>query len=253
MDVALVAVLVLAIGVSLGISGYGGFLIPALLVAVLHMGTRDAVAHALVSFILPGMVGAYLYWRRENRPSWSLALWLCVGTVPGTLAGRAVSVSVADVVLQIVLGLVVLVAGLALLVPRRATAGGASSIGTRLPARFVPVVLLAGFLGGVAAVVAGVGGPLVTVPILMSVGVELAPLVGAALLNSVVVAAFGAVSLLTAVTIDPLVLATITTAQVAGVPLGVWLQRRVRPSLLIPVIASAAVLAGVALVWRALL
>jgi uncharacterized protein len=255
----LVAVLVLAIGVSLGLSGYGGFLIPALLVAVLHMGTRDAVAHGLLSFVCPGIVGAWLYWRQENRPSWYLTLLLCAGTVPGVLIGRQVSVSVANVTLQLVLGVVVLVSGLTLFLRRRPGAGPAASgavgrtAGRReLPGRLAIVVAVAGFLGGLAAVVAGVGGPLITVPILISFGLELAPLVGAALLNSVVVSLLGAASLIGAVSIDPLALAVVTVAQLSGVPVGVWLQRRVKAARLLPIIAAASAIAGVGLVYSAL-
>jgi len=253
MDLLLIAALVLAIGVSLGLSGYGGFLVPALLVAVLHLATRDAVATGLLSFVLPGVLGAWLYWRQENRPSWYLTLLLCLGTVPGVLVGRLVSVSVADVTLQVLLGAVVIASGLFLLLRRRPPAGPPPPGGPRrLPARLVPAVLGAGFLGGLAAVVAGVGGPLVTVPILMSFGLDLAPLVGAALLNSVVVSLLGAASLLGAVHVDPLVLAVVTLAQLAGVPVGVWLQRRVRPARLVPVIAVVSAVTGVGLVWAAL-
>jgi uncharacterized membrane protein YfcA len=258
-SLVLIAALVLAIGVSLGLSGYGGFLIPALLVAVLHMGTRDAVAHGLLSFILPGVVGAWLYWRQVNRPSWYLTLLLCAATVPGVLVGRQVSVSVANVTLQLVLGVVVLLSGLALFLRPRSGAGPAASDDARppsgrrrLPGRLAPVVAVAGFLGGLAAVVAGVGGPLITVPFLMSFGLELAPLVGAALLNSVVVSLLGAASLIGAVSIHPLTLTVVTAAQLAGVPVGVRLQRRVMPSRLLPIIAAVSALTGAGLVYSAL-
>lgn len=246
----LVAGLVFGIGISLGISGYGGFLVPAILISVLHMGPRDAVAHGLLSFILPGILGAYLYWRRARTPSWSITVWLCVGTVPGVLVGRALSGIVSERFLELLLAIVVLLAGVGLLMqrrlrPRRRVHQYRSS------ASIVSIVGGTGFLGGAASVLTGVGGPLITVPLLVAFGYEVTTLIGAAILNAVLVSVLAASSLLNVVTIQPALLITISILQLGGVAIGVWVQSKVHPERLITLISLASIVIGIGLVVKA--
>ncbi len=244
----LVAVLVLGIGISLGISGLGGFLVPALLVAVLGMDSTTAVAHGLISFVVPGVIGTWLYWRKDDRPSWQVAGLLCLGTVPGLLLGRLISRTASPTVLQAILALLVLGSGIALLAQQWRTrhrppdprpTGQAPVI---RPAVIIPTAASAGLFGGLATVLAGVGGPLITVPALIAIGLEVTPVVGAALLNSVFGVALGALALVGSVRLDPVVLIVITGAQLIGVPLGARWQDRLPPGRLIPVIAIAAMI-----------
>lgn len=251
MDLAAVMVVVFGIGVCLGLSGYGGFLVPPLLVAVLGFGTTDAVAHALCSFILPGVFGAWLYRRRDGHAPWSLTALLVAGTLPGILTGRLISASLSEDVLRLILGGLVLTASLVLSLPAP-NRGGVRSGRVRLPPRQIPAIIGAGFIGGVAAVTAGIGGPLFMVPILALLGLELAAVVGAALLTSALISVIGAASLLSLVSIDLPVLAAITIAQAAGVPIGVALQRRIRAVRLTPLIAGVSAIAGCALIYAAL-
>lgn len=239
----LVGVLVLGIGVSLGVSGLGGFLVPALLVALLAMDPRTAVLHGLVSFIIPGLVGSWLYWRKDHRPSWWVTLLLCAGTIPGLVLGRWISVTASQRSLQLIIALIVLAAGVVLLLqwlrPREDTRR------TPKPMTVVPAATSAGALGGISTVLAGVGGPLVTVPVLIALGLELTPVVGASLLNSVFGVALGSASLVGTVRLQPVVLAVITGAQLIGIPLGAHLQSRLDAKRLVPVIAAAAILTAV--------
>ena len=253
---ALVGLLVLGIGVSLGISGLGGFLVPALLVAVLGMDSTTAVAHGLISFIVPGVIGTWIYWRKDNRPSWRVAGLLCLGTVPGLLLGRLISQTASPTALQVILALLVLGSGIALLAQqwreRRRTRQPVPPAPESVPrtAVIIPVAGSAGLLGGLATVLAGVGGPLITVPALIAVGLQVTPVVGAALLNSVFGVALGAVALAGTVRLDPVVLVVITVAQLIGVPLGARWQDRLPPGRLIPVIAVAAMITAAWLLLR---
>ena len=251
MDLALISCLTLVIGVSLGLSGYGGFLIPAMLIGIMGMGVRDAVANALWSFVIPGIVGSLLYRRKDSHPGWSLAILLSIGTVPGTLVGQVLSVSLPERELQLVLGCVVLAAGLSLIRPKRPH-GTVHVDADRILQWQSLVVLGAGALGGLAAVMTGAGGPLITVPILLIMGYKISKVVGAALLNSVVGAILGAVTLNDVADVDFFVIAAITVPQLIGVPVGVWLQHRMTSSRTVPVIAAIATVTGAILIWRAL-
>lgn len=251
MDLAIIVVLTLGIGISLGMSGYGGFLIPAMLVGFMGMGARDSVANSLWSFVLPGVLGAILYSRKDRFRGWSLPVLLCVGTVPGTLLGRVLSVSLSETLLQIILGSVVLAAGLSLFRRRRIHAAATPSRDANALLTWRSLVVVgAGAFGGLAAVLTGVGGPLITVPILLVLGIEMNKVVGAALINSVVVSLLGAASLSNIATVNPGIVVAITIPQLVGVPIGVWLQHRMTSVRTVPIIAALSTVTGIVLIWR---
>lgn len=247
-----VGVACLAIGVALGLSGYGGFLVPPVLVGLLGLDPRTAVAHALLASLLPALLGAVLY-RREHGVSGRLVLLLCLGTLPGVLLGEVVSRALPTWLLQVLIGLAVLVAGLVLLRRARRPAPDVPDDGPARQRAPVPPArtLAAGGLSGVAGVVVGVGGPLVTTPLLVASGVALGPAVGAGLANNVVVAAAGSATLLARVDLDAAVLAVATVPQLLGVVAGVRWRSRVPTGLLALGVALVAVASGVVLVLAA--
>jgi uncharacterized membrane protein YfcA len=248
MSLTLLAAATLALGVCLGVSGYGGFLVPPLLVWLAGFDDPSrAVAHALVAATLPSLLGAALY-RRDHRTPWPLVLALCAGTLPGVLVGRWLTEVASDLLLHVLIGLAVLAAGVALVVGRRAPRGETSD---RRPRLVVPTALGAGLLSGVAGVVVGVGGPLVTTPVLVSSGIPLSAAVGAGLANSVLVCVLGAASLLDRVDLDPAVLLAIALPQVVGVVVGVRLHPRVRGDWLTRLVAAVAVVVGIGFIVQA--
>ena len=245
--IAVMALLVLLIGVSLGVSGIGGFLIPPLLVVTLGLGPRDAVATALISFIPSGLIGTFLYQRRDLF-SGRLALALSSGTLPGVLIGRQISLSTGEVTLERTLAAALMIAAALLVRKPRLRPPSAQRSATADP-RFL-VVALIGCGAGVLTVLAGVGGPLIAVPALVLLGVDVAAAVGAALLSSVVGSSFGALVLLPVVQVDPGVLTLTSVPQVVGVVAGVMLRSRIPSNRLPLLIAAAAVVTAVWIVVR---
>ena len=246
MALAALGVLVFAIGVSLGLSGIGGFLIPPLLVALAGLETRVAVADALISFVPSGLLGAVLS-RRSQPFSRSLTIALCLGTVPGVLAGRELSLALSQGALQDILAVAVILAALLLLFVRPHEPGRRRRIDGRLGLWAVAAI---GFVGGALTVLAGVGGPLVAVPALVLLGVAAATAVAAALVASVVGSALGALAL--APSIDNFhwpVLSLVIAAQLAGVAAGVWLRARVPAQRLPQLVAAVALVAAAWLLW----
>ena len=236
--IAVLAILVLLIGVSLGMSGIGGFLIPPLLVVTLGMGSRAAVATALISFIPSGLIGAFLY-RRRNLFNSGLALALSFGTIPGVLIGRQISLSTGEVTLERILAATLVIA--AALLVRKPRLRPPSAQRTSTIVELFLVIPLVGCGSGILTVLVGVGGPLIAVPALLLLGVDVAAAVGAALLSSVVGSSLGALALLPVVQVDPGVLSLISVAQVIGVVGGVMLRSRI-PSNWLPLLIAAAAL-----------
>lgn len=222
--------LVFSVGIFLGLSGIGGFLIPPVLVATFGLDSRTAVALTLLSFVPSGLIGAYLQ-SRHRTLSWGLAGLLSLGTIPGLWIGRIVSTSVSEVTLQRILGFVLVVVAVVLVVQRRRLVAMALDGRTHVRSHDTGVsralAIAAGCVGGIAAVVAGVGGPVVVVPALSSIGLDADRVIGAALLNSVLVSTLGAALLAPTVTVDVTILETITIAQVVGLVVGVWLRSRI--------------------------
>lgn len=242
MALALVSALVLLIGVSLGLSGIGGFLIPPLLVAALGVPPRAAVAAALISFVPSGLLGAWLY-RRQRSFDLRLALALGLGTLPGVAIGREISLSLSEATLQRVLAVAVLAAAAALVLvhPGRHA---------RSRRTFGPAVAI-GCVAGVLTVLAGVGGPLVAVPALLLLGIDSAAAVGAALLASVVGSGLGAVALLPEASgLTAGTLAAVIGFQLAGVTAGVTLRTRIPTARLPQLIAGTAAVSSAWLFWR---
>lgn len=238
MYLALVGGLAFVIGISLGLSGLGGFLVVPVLVGLAGLGPRAAVFHALASFVLPGALASYLYARYRNL-SWSLALLLSAGTLPGALIGRLISVAASRFELQVGMGVALMAVSVVILVRRQR--GRPVSIGA---GPMAAIVVALGFSSGVLSVLTGIGGPLVAVPVLMALGFEMTALVGAAILNSVVVSVASAAALVRLVSVVPIILAVLVVAQTAGVLVGFWLQPRVSDRLLRPLVACGAALAG---------
>jgi uncharacterized protein len=261
MNLALLAAATLVLGVCLGVSGYGGFLVPPLLIWLAGFDDPSrAVAHALIAAAGPSLLGAVLY-RRNHRTPRSLLIALCAGTVPGILAGRWLAEVASDVLLHVLIGVAVLLAGVAV-VARRPRPGLTQGVGAdpddpvdregRQPGRrAIPAALGAGGLSGVAGVVVGVGGPLVTTPVLLSTGIPLAAAVGAGLANSVVVCLLGAASLLDRVTLDPVVLLATALPQLLGVFIGVRLHPRVGTTVLTRTVAAVAIVVGTGFIIQA--
>lgn len=223
----LVALVCLLIGGSVGATGYGGFLIPVALVAALGLTPLVAVYHSLLGAVIPTVLAAVLYLRSpSNRPRWDLVGWLSVGTVPGVALGRWVTAAVDNTLLTIVLGVVVVIAGVLVLSQAR-RGERTNGVGDTQPRRRAVVwgaCVLAGCLGGLTTVLAGVGGPLVTVPALLIIGVPVTAAVGSAMINALVGIALTLVTMVGQLPLQAVVLAVVTVAMAAGMVAGVRLH-----------------------------
>ena len=76
------------IGVMVGATSIGGFLLVPLLMIALDLPIAEAVTTALLVFVLSGVVGVYLYRRRMDA---RLAVGLALAALPGIWAGLRLS------------------------------------------------------------------------------------------------------------------------------------------------------------------
>ncbi len=159
------AFLALLVGVFIGCVGIGGVLLVPGLVYLVGMEVQVAIATCMLSYLFSGAVGAVEYARRGSI-QWSMALWLCVGAMPGAYLGAATVSVLSARWLEAIIAALVLFSGIYALRQRtpdvaRGVVPGAAGLGVvgarvahRLPAallkRIVAFVLMA---VGVAMVV----------------------------------------------------------------------------------------------------
>lgn len=174
----------LVIGIFLGISGIAGFLLPLIYVGFLHMPVHDSLALSFLAFAVSGVLGAYSYWKMKQMDL-KLALFLSIGSLPGAFLGVQINVLTSDFLVKLFLYLFVLLAGLSILFKKNKGEGEqerSSLLDHRL------FVMLLGFLTAVICALTGAGGPILLVPLLASLGVNIRVAVGVGLLNSVIIA-----------------------------------------------------------------
>ncbi|TCJ03023.1 sulfite exporter TauE/SafE family protein [Cytobacillus praedii] len=174
----------LIIGVLLGMTGISGFLLPLIYVGFLGMPLHDSLALSFLSFAVSGIIGAYSYWKSKNMDL-KLALFLSIGSLPGALLGVQINVLISDFLAELLLYLFILLAGLSILFKKN-NENTITKQSILLNHSFI--VTLLGFLTAVICALTGAGGPILLVPLLVSLGVNIRVAVGVSLLNSVVIA-----------------------------------------------------------------
>lgn len=204
-------------GVGITAVGPGGVLPTIGLFALTDLSPAEVAGTSLVTHIATGVLGTAAYVRsgqlREphtRRTAWLLAGTAAIGTPLGVLVNAGVSERVFGGVLAVI------VAGAAALVwyrERRPAASGSAH----------PPVLLVVGTGMAVAVLAGIvgiGGPMLTVPLLVVLGVPLLESLAAAQAQSIVIACTGTVAYVSSDSVDWALAALVGIPELAGVLLG---------------------------------
>lgn len=215
-DLVLLAVIGLAGGIGITAVGPGGVLPTIGLFALTGLSPAQVAGTAIVTHVATGALGTAAYTRsgqlrepQTRRTALILAASALVGTPLGVLAGTAVSKHVFGVVLGVV------VAAAAALVWYRARFPRA--LLAHPPKAVIAVVGLA--VSAVAGIV-GIGGPMLTVPLLAAAGLPLLQSLACAQAQSIVIAAVGTVGYLAHGSIDWPLAALIGIPELAGVLAG---------------------------------
>jgi len=177
------------VGVLLGISSIGGFLLPLIFVGFLDMPLRDSLALSFFSFAVAGVIGAYYYWKSGNMDV-KLATYLSIGSIPGALIGVKLNLLIPDHIAKLLLYLFVLVSGVLLLVKNKKSNTNVTTKAHKSSKLLESKasILLIGLISAAICSLTGAGGPILLVPLLSNLGVSIRVAVGVCLLNSVVIA-----------------------------------------------------------------
>lgn len=145
----------------IGAVGVGGVLLPPALIWLGGLDPHAAAGTSSWCFLCTGAVGTFAYARRQAMP-WRFAGWLTLGAAPAAAAGALVNGHAPAIVLHVVLAALCLGSGLFNLWPRSVVSRAG------LPPPYAVVV---GTVVGFGSALTGTGGPVLLVPILLSLGV----------------------------------------------------------------------------------
>ncbi len=170
-DLLWTSLLGLVSGLSIGCVGVGGVILVPSLFFLLNVPVHTAIPAAMMAYILSGIVGTTVF-ARNRSIDWRMAGWLCLGAAPTAFLGAWTVHAVNSKVLQLCIGAVTLFSGANALWTRRASN---SAEGFKLVRKFLaPIGGATGFLSALS----GTGGPLVLVPLLISMRVPVLTTVG---------------------------------------------------------------------------
>ncbi len=150
----------LAAGLLIGAVGIGGVILVPALVYFGGVPIHAAIAGAMMSYILTGLVGT-LFYARAKSIRWNMVGSLWVGAMPAALAGAFAANVASAVLLEVLIGLLTASSGLHALASRpEDRVSHSRSISN-------PALGLIGAMTGFVSAASGTGGPLVLVPVLM--------------------------------------------------------------------------------------
>jgi len=232
----------LPIGALIGMVGIGGLLLPALL----GQATGDphlAAGTSSFAFLFTGVV-ALIGLARSGGLERRNAVPLTLGAAPGALLGSFGAGLLPGWVMVVLLALVCLGSG----VHNLASARGP---GDRLTLT-VPAMLIVSFLVGAASAVTGTGGPVLLVPVLLALRVEVRVAIGLALFSQVPIVWFAVLGYAVNGDIDYGWGSAFGVIAAIGVLIGMRIATRWHPDRLRQLAAAVLVLTGVYLLGSVL-
>jgi uncharacterized protein len=165
-----IALLGITSGLMIGCIGIGGVILVPALVFLADVPIRVGIPAAMMAYILSGLVATTVFARNKSI-RWGMATWLCMGATPTAFAGAwAVSV-VNPRLLEACLGLLTFFSGLNSLKPQTVPEGPEPGLSNK-------GLLVVGAVTGFLSSISGTGGPLVMVPIVISMSVPVLVAVG---------------------------------------------------------------------------
>ena len=240
-----VAVLV---GILIGAVGVGGILLIPALNLLTPLSIQASMATALFTFIFTGIVGTFLFQRRGSI-DWAITLPLCLGGALFGFVGAWANARLDARLLALILAVLIVFAGVYTL-----CSGGSRPVaGFHDRPRLQKVLLFGiGALTGFGSGLTGVGGPALSVPMMVLFGFPALAAIGASQVIQILAAVSGSIGHLAQGHVDLHLAALLTVFEVAGVWLGVRVGHAVDARTLRRAVGVLCLLVGATLVVRVL-
>jgi uncharacterized membrane protein YfcA len=236
------------VGVLIGAVGIGGVLLIPALTIFAGLGIHEAMATALFTFIFTGLAGTWLFQRRGSI-DWRITTPVCLGAVFFAFIGAWASSLSKPKLLSLVLAGLIVLSGVYVL---------ASLRGARRPALCARNPNQRSLLGVIGAVsgfgsgFTGVGGPVLSVPLMVLFGFPALTAIGVSQVIQIIAAVSGSMGNLQFGAINFAIAAPVTVCEIVGVFFGVRIVhaiplRTVRGCVAVACIGIGLFLAGHAL------
>jgi uncharacterized membrane protein YfcA len=237
----------IAIGVLIGAAGVGGFFMPPALMLLMHMDIHQGMALSLFTFIFTGVTGT-LYFHRKGSMDWTLARPVCLGAAATGFAGAWIGHHLDTTSLSSVLAAVIFLVGMY-------TSGVCGQAALAMPegARQRWLILAAiGVVTGFFSGLAGIGGQVLSVPLMVLCGYPVLTAIGVGQALQTVGALSGSLANLHYASIDFGLAAFIDVFEIAGVLAGAFLIHRLDGTLVKRLVGGLCMVAGCGFILRSL-
>ncbi|GAB3489723.1 sulfite exporter TauE/SafE family protein [Flexivirga lutea] len=234
-DLSILIIVVLAAfglagGIGITAIGPGGVLPTVGLVMFTDLTPAQVAGTAIVTHVATGALGTAAYARSgqlRSRQSMRTATLLAVTAAVGTPLGIVANSLLSPRAFGVVLGLLLAIVAVLVLLRQRTDETGAG--GRTLHHPPAPLVGAIGLLVALAAGIIGIGGPMLTVPLLVAAGTDMLESLAAAQVQSVIIAGVGAVGYVARGSIDWGLAMVVGVPELAGVLIG-WRIARALPT-----------------------
>lgn len=238
----------LVVGMLIGAVGIGGVLLIPALTAFAGLDIHEAMATALFTFVFTGITGTVMFQRRGSI-DWQMAIPVCTGAVVFAFLGAWMNSVTAGDTLAVILASLIIFAGAYTLIMWR---------GLRQPvlhrhARAQRALLLAvGATAGFGSGLTGVGGPAISVPLMVLFGFPALTTIGTGQVIQIIAAISGSVGNFQFGTINFRIASIVTVLEIAGVFAGARIVHAVNATSLRKFVAVLCITVGAVLLTRAL-
>ena len=241
-------VVAVLVGILIGAVGVGGILLIPALNLLTPLSIQASMATALFTFIFTGIAGTWLFQRRGSI-DWSMTLPLCAGGALFGFVGAWTNALLDARLLALILAVLIVFAGVYTL----SSGDARPAAGFQDRPRLQKLLLFGiGAVTGFGSGLTGVGGPALSVPLMVLFGFPALAAIGASQVIQIFAAVSGSLGHLAHGNIDLRLAALLTVFEVAGVWFGVKVAHAVDARLLRRAVGVLCFGVGAALVVRAL-
>jgi uncharacterized membrane protein YfcA len=221
---------------------------PTALMLTTNASVHQGMATSLFTFIFTGMAGT-MYFHKRGTIDWSLVRPICLGAGLTGFAGAWIGSKLSTSMLSMVLAVVIILAGTYTM-----TAGSQQSAdpADRTPRRQWIMLACVGAVTGFLSGLTGIGGPALSVPLMVLCGFSILTAIGVGQVLQIVGALSGSIANLQYGTIDYGLAMFISAFEICGVLLGAYVVHRIDMELTKKFVGALCLVAGCAFILRTL-
>lgn len=236
----------ITIGMLVGSVGVGGFLMLTALMLLMDVGIHQDMATSLFAFIFMGVAGT-IYFHNKGNIDWRLVTPICFGAVFTGYAGAWIGSLLSPSILTLLMAVIIFATGSYTLCSAEngdphGNAGGARRQWIILAA----IGAVTGFLSGLT----GIGGPALSVPLMLLFGFPVLTSIGVGQVLQIVGALSGTVANMKFGSIDFGLASYIAVFEVGGVLAGAYLVHRLDSGSIKKFVGALCILTGSAFILR---